>query len=130
VPDLPGGFRGIRPPKPPAGERRRQAKAYEGAFEAAFSVLIAVGIGHWADGYFEIAPVGVLSGVVLGFAAMTVRLVRLGTQLGITDENSSRDDSDETDPANESNQSADEPGKTNEATETNDPGGPSGAGGI
>lgn len=61
--------------------RDRRAAAFEGAFEASFSVLIAGGLGYWIDQSFDTGPVGMLSGVVLGFAAMVVRLVRLGTEL-------------------------------------------------
>ena len=61
--------------------RDRRAAAFEGAFEASFSVLIAGGLGYWIDQGFDTGPVGMLSGVVLGFAAMVVRLVRLGTEL-------------------------------------------------
>ena len=79
------GLRGLKPPKPPSGERRRQAKAYEGAFEAVVSVIIATTVGYFADGYFDSSPIGLFTGVVLGFAAMVLRLVRLGKELGYTD---------------------------------------------
>jgi F0F1-type ATP synthase assembly protein I len=94
------GLRGIRPPKPPSGERRRQAKAYEGAFEAVIAVVIATGIGYWADQHLDSSPIGLFVGVVLGFLAMVLRLLRLGSQLGITD---GADASAASDEANESN---------------------------
>ena len=52
------GLRGLRSPKPPSGERRRQAKAYQGALEAVFAVVIAAGLGYWLDGRFESSPIG------------------------------------------------------------------------
>ena len=61
--------------------RDRRAASFEGAFEASFSVLVAGGMGYGIDQYFGTEPIGVLGGVVLGFAAMVVRLVRLGTEL-------------------------------------------------
>lgn len=77
----------FRPPKPPEGERRRQAKAYEGAFEAVAAVLITALAGYWADGYFDTSPWCLLGGVVLGFAAMVLRLFRLGAEMNsIADE--------------------------------------------
>ena len=80
------GLRGLRSPKPPSGERRRQAKAYQGAFEAVFAVVIAAGLGYWLDGRFESSPIGLFVGVALGFMAMVLRLVRLGGELGMTDD--------------------------------------------
>ena len=84
------GLRGLRRPEPPdgprEGERRRQARAYEGAFEAVAAIVIAALVGYWADRHFESSPIGLFTGVVLGFAAMVLRLLRLGRQLGMTDE--------------------------------------------
>ena len=80
------GLRGLRPPKPPDGERRRQAKAYQGAFESVAAVVIASLIGYWTDGYFDSSPAGLLIGVALGFLAMVLRLVRLGRELNMTGE--------------------------------------------
>jgi F0F1-type ATP synthase assembly protein I len=91
------GLRGIRPPKPPSGERRRQAKAYEGAFEAVIAVVMATGIGYWADQRLDSSPIGLFVGVVLGFLAMVLRLVRLGRQLGITDGADASNDSNDPD---------------------------------
>jgi F0F1-type ATP synthase assembly protein I len=60
---------------------RRQGVAYQGALEAVFAILIAVGIGYWADGRFGTAPWLLLLGFVIGFASFVLRLVRLGRQL-------------------------------------------------
>ena len=78
------------PPDYPGRRRLKRAaaaagsEAYQGAFEAIGSVLIAGGIGYWVDRRWETAPVGLLVGVVLGFAAMVLRLVRLGRELDAT----------------------------------------------
>ncbi|MEZ4282913.1 MAG: AtpZ/AtpI family protein [Myxococcota bacterium] len=55
--------------------------AYQGAFEAVMAVLVGAGLGYWADVHWETTPVGVISGVVVGFAAMVLRLLRLGREL-------------------------------------------------
>ncbi len=55
--------------------------AYQGAFEAVGSVLIACAFGYWVDSRWETAPWGLLIGAVLGFAAMVLRLVRLGKEI-------------------------------------------------
>ena len=76
-----------QPPEYPGRRRLKRAaaaagsEAYQGAFEAIGSVLIAGGIGYWVDWRWETTPVGLLIGVVLGFAAMVLRLVRLGREL-------------------------------------------------
>ena len=57
---------------------RRQGAAYQGAFEAVFAILVAVGLGYWADSHFGTHPRLLLVGVVVGFAAFVLRLVRLG----------------------------------------------------
>jgi F0F1-type ATP synthase assembly protein I len=55
--------------------------AYQGAFEAVMAVLVGAGLGYWVDLRWESTPIGVISGVVIGFAAMVVRLLRLGREL-------------------------------------------------
>lgn len=60
---------------------RKQGLAYQGAFEAVFAILIACGIGLWADSHYETTPRYLLIGTVIGFAAFVLRLVRLGRQL-------------------------------------------------
>jgi F0F1-type ATP synthase assembly protein I len=76
-----------QPPEYPGSRRLKRAaasagsSAYQGVFEAVGSILIACGLGYWIDRSFETAPVGVLVGAVIGFAAFVVRLVRLGKEL-------------------------------------------------
>jgi F0F1-type ATP synthase assembly protein I len=60
---------------------QRQGLAYQGAFEAVIAILIAAGIGLWADQYFDTSPRYLLIGTVVGFASFVLRLVRLGHQL-------------------------------------------------
>ena len=55
--------------------------AYQGAFEAVGSVLIACAFGYWVDSQWETAPFGLLVGAIVGFAAMVLRLVRLGKEI-------------------------------------------------
>jgi ATP synthase protein I len=80
-----------RPPDYPGRERLKKGlsrkstqaggDAYQGAFEAVGAVLFACGVGYWIDGRWGTSPWGLLIGVVLGFAAMVLRLVRLGKEL-------------------------------------------------
>ena len=57
---------------------RRFGSAYQGAFEAVFAIVIGAGLGFALDLRFETEPWGVIVGLVLGFAAFVLRLVRLG----------------------------------------------------
>jgi len=75
--------------KPHAGDNRRQGAVYQGAFEAVFALLIAAGFGYWLDGYFDTAPVLLLIGTAIGFASLTLRLIRLGRWMHGADSNES-----------------------------------------
>jgi len=76
-----------RPPEYPGSRRLKRAAspssrgAYEGAFEAVGSILVATGLGYWFDQHYETTPIGVLVGAAVGFAAFVLRLFRLGRQL-------------------------------------------------
>jgi F0F1-type ATP synthase assembly protein I len=76
-----------RPPEYPGSQRLKRAAtrskggAYEGAFEAVGSILIATGLGYWFDQHYETTPVGVVVGACVGFGAFVLRLVRLGRQI-------------------------------------------------
>jgi hypothetical protein len=76
-----------QPPDYPGRQRVKRAAAaagsdaYQGAFEAVGSVLICCLAGYWVDSRWETAPIGLLVGVVVGFAAMVLRLVRLGKEI-------------------------------------------------
>ncbi|MFP8875866.1 MAG: hypothetical protein VCB99_02890 [Myxococcota bacterium] len=60
---------------------RNQARAYQGAFEAVFAVLIAAGIGFLADRHYGTEPRYLMIGVGIGFGSFVLRLVRLGSGL-------------------------------------------------
>ena len=76
-----------QPPDYPGRRRVKRAaaaagsEAYQGAFEAIGSVLVAGGFGYWVDSRWETAPYGLLVGTAVGFAAMVLRLLRLGKEL-------------------------------------------------
>jgi ATP synthase protein I len=55
--------------------------AYEGSVESVFAILVGVGFGYLADRQFETSPWGLLVGLLIGFSAFVLRLVRLGRQL-------------------------------------------------
>ncbi len=73
---------GPREPSGPAASG--QARSYQGAIEAVFAVLIGAGIGYWVDRRLGSTPWGLLIGLAIGFAAMVLRLLRLGRELGIS----------------------------------------------
>lgn len=75
-PDYPGRRRVKR-----AAASNTAGDAYQGAFEAVMAVLVGAGFGYWVDWRWDTTPYGVLSGVVIGFAAMVLRLLRLGREL-------------------------------------------------
>lgn len=60
---------------------RSQGLAYQGAFEAVIAILIAAGIGLWADSRFDTSPRYLFIGTAIGFASFVLRLLRLGKQL-------------------------------------------------
>jgi len=57
------------------------ARAYQGAFEAVFAVLIAAGIGILADRHYGTEPRYLMIGLGVGFGSFVLRLVRLGRSL-------------------------------------------------
>jgi F0F1-type ATP synthase assembly protein I len=59
---------------------RRKGAVYQGGSEAVFAILITAGIGYWLDSRFETTPTFLLIGLAVGFAAFTLRLVRLGRE--------------------------------------------------
>jgi F0F1-type ATP synthase assembly protein I len=76
-----------QPPEYPGRQRFKRvaaaagSDAYQGAFEAVGSVLIACAFGYWVDTRWDTRPYGLLVGTIVGFAAMVLRLVRLGKEL-------------------------------------------------
>ena len=60
------------------GANSTAGSAYQGAFEAVLSIVIAIGLGYWVDARFEVAPIGLVVGAILGFSAFVLRLMRMG----------------------------------------------------
>ncbi|MFP8874915.1 MAG: AtpZ/AtpI family protein [Myxococcota bacterium] len=56
---------------------RNPGSAYQGALEASIALAISLGAGVWADDHFDTSPGFLLAGLGIGFAAFTVRLMRL-----------------------------------------------------
>ena len=52
-------------PESDGSERRKQAKAYQGAMEAVIAVIVAALIGYWIDGRMDSSPWGLIAGVVM-----------------------------------------------------------------
>jgi hypothetical protein len=59
--------------------------AYQGAIEAVMAVLVGAAAGYWVDRRWGTTPYGVLVGVVVGFAAMVLRLLRMGREIPLGD---------------------------------------------
>ncbi|MEZ4332191.1 MAG: AtpZ/AtpI family protein [Myxococcota bacterium] len=76
-----------RPPEYPGRRRVKRAvgsiagDAYQGAIEAVMAVLVGAGIGYAVDRRWGTTPYGVITGVVVGFAAMVLRLLRMRSEL-------------------------------------------------
>ena len=56
---------------------RNLGSAYQGSLEAALAVAIGVGLGVFADDYFDTSPWFLFAGLGIGFSAFVVRLYRL-----------------------------------------------------
>jgi F0F1-type ATP synthase assembly protein I len=79
--------------------KRQMSLAYQGSVEAVFAVLICAGLGYLADERWSSEPKGLLIGVVIGFSAFVLRLMRLGEELSgeSSTENDKNEDRNETD---------------------------------
>lgn len=56
-----------------------RGKAYQGALEAVFSIVIATLLGYWADQHFGTSPRYLITGAVVGFGSFVLRLVRMAS---------------------------------------------------
>jgi F0F1-type ATP synthase assembly protein I len=56
---------------------KRISGVYQGSVEAVLALLIAMGLGYWADERFGTDPWLLTLGTVLGFAAMVLRIWRM-----------------------------------------------------
>lgn len=87
------------PPDYPGRQRLKRAAAragsdaYQGAFEAIGAILVGGGFGYWADLTWETEPWALLVGLALGFAAMVLRLLRLGKELELDEGSAATADS-------------------------------------
>lgn len=68
----------LRVPDPHAS-KRSMASAYQGAIEAVVAMVICALAGWWIDGRLGSGPIGLFAGMVLGFTAFLVRLLRIKT---------------------------------------------------
>ena len=50
---------------------------YQGAMEAVLAIPIGAGLGHLADRQWDSEPIGLLIGLLLGFGAFILRLMRM-----------------------------------------------------
>ena len=66
-------------PERQSEERRRAIAAYQGALEAVLAIVIAAGVGYWADQRFGTQPRWLIVGTCIGFAAFVLRLFRMRT---------------------------------------------------
>ena len=64
-------------PEQKGEDRRRGIAAYQGALEAVLAIVIAAGIGYWADQRFGTQPRWLIVGTCIGFAAFVLRLFRM-----------------------------------------------------
>jgi len=51
--------------------------AYQGAVEAVLAIVVATGLGYWADTRFGTSPRWLIVGAVIGFGAFVLRLARM-----------------------------------------------------
>jgi len=64
--------------------RRRGIAAYQGALEAVFAIIIAIGVGYWADQHFGTGPRWMIVGTCIGFGSFVLRLWRMRKLFGDT----------------------------------------------
>ena len=50
---------------------------YQGAMEAVLAIPVGAGLGHLADRQWDSEPIGLLIGLLLGFGAFILRLMRM-----------------------------------------------------
>lgn len=73
----------------------KAGSAYQGAMESVFAIVIATGIGYWADTRFGTSPRWLIVGAIVGFAAFVLRLARMAKLVqdpGATDDSEPSDD--------------------------------------
>lgn len=70
----------------PGPDAKTVSGVYQGSVEAVVALLLAMGLGYWADEKLDTAPWLLIAGVVLGFAAMVLRIWRMRALVEDTDE--------------------------------------------
>ena len=60
---------------------RRGALAYQGGLEAVIAILVGAAFGYWIDTLADTSPFGLLVGLVAGFGAFVLQMVRLSRKL-------------------------------------------------
>jgi F0F1-type ATP synthase assembly protein I len=60
-----------------SSEVRRGIAAYQGALEAVLAIVIAIGVGYWADKHFGTEPRWLIVGTCIGFGSFVLRLWRM-----------------------------------------------------
>ena len=65
---------------------RRGAIAYQGAVEAVLAILIGAGLGYLVDRWLGTAPGFMLAGLIAGFGAFILLIVRLSRKLADLEE--------------------------------------------
>lgn len=63
------------------GSNRGGALAYRGGMEAVFSIPVGAALGYWIDSLIGIDPYGLLVGIVAGFGAFVLQMLRLSKKL-------------------------------------------------
>lgn len=83
-----GGNGGKRGAELPGSRRLRKlagtsgslaGRAYQGAIEAIFAIVIATLVGYWMDTRFGTSPRWLIVGAIVGFGAFVLRLTRMAT---------------------------------------------------
>jgi F0F1-type ATP synthase assembly protein I len=83
-----GGNDGKRGAELPGSRRLRKlagtsgslaGRAYQGAIEAIFAIVIATLVGYWVDTRFGTSPRWLIVGAIVGFGAFVLRLTRMAT---------------------------------------------------
>jgi F0F1-type ATP synthase assembly protein I len=64
-------------PEQKSEDRRRGIAAYQGALEAVLAIVIAAGVGYWADQRFGTQPRWLIVGTCIGFGSFVLRLFRM-----------------------------------------------------
>ena len=75
--------------------------AYQGAVEAVFAIVIATGVGYWADTRFGTSPRWLIVGTLVGFGAFVLRLARMAKLVEDPRDPHEPGDEDESQPTSE-----------------------------